>query len=180
MLLHIQKDDQMKELSPRLENYTKNGNHIFLNYAHWCGACKMFMPQWSLFERMAGNNGLSIIKIESSGLSSLPYTNNHLYNKLSNEGQMYFPMVYLYVNGKRYFYEGARTAEDLQKFYESKAVASSVKKVSKPPAAKKPVPKPVPKPAAKAATAKKPIKKKTPSTKSIQQTIDKFMKMKMV
>jgi len=182
MLLDIQKEDQMKQLSSRLDSYTQRGNHVFLNYAHWCGACQMFMPQWSLFEKLAVNNGVSIVKIESSGLSSLPYTNSSLYSKLSNSGQMYFPMVFMYVNGKRYFYEGPRTAEALQSFYQKKVAenapkkAVGAKKATATTGAKKVAKSPSSTKKASAPSAKK----KIPSARSLQQTIDKFMKMKMV
>ncbi len=169
MVLHIQKADEMKKYSSRLEKFTNKGNYIFLNYAHWCGACQIFLPEWKVFQSNASKQGINVVMIESSGYDQLPHVNSTLYNKLSNSGQMYFPMVFMYSNGKKYIYDGQRSAEGIQKFYDQTA------KKSKPMSSKQ-QPKPTSKPNPKPPAVKSGGYSKTITPRSLQKTIDMLMK----
>ena len=201
-MLHIQKAEEMNKYARMIENYTKTGNHVFLNYAHWCGACQMFLPEWKLFQNNASKQGINVIMIESSGYDDLPHANRTLYHKLSNDGQMYFPMVFVYVNGVKHLYEGERSALALQRFYTQHAAPKAASKAAlkaAPKAALKAALKAAPKAASKAApkAASKAASKAAPkapkvsskvkvgpkkggqkviTTEQLQKTIDMFMK----
>ncbi len=119
MVLHIQSDDGMTKKIDMMKNCTKEGCFIVLNYASWCGACHAFMPEWVKFEKHAPK-GVKLIKVESSAYTSLPYQQPGLYKKLTDKGNLYFPMIIMFVDGKKYMYKGERSAEALKTFVNAK------------------------------------------------------------
>ncbi len=130
MVLHIQSDDVMTKKVSWIKTCTQEGCYIVLNYATWCGACHAFMPEWLKFEK-AAPKGVKLIKVESSAYASLPYSQPSLYKKLTDKGSLYFPMVVMFVDGKKYMFKGERSAEGLKKFVDSKKKPATKKPIKK-------------------------------------------------
>ena len=131
---------------------TSRGNSVVLNHWTQCGHCIMFKPEWEKFRKdMVGEKELTLISIEMSAARPLFSNSAILQNKLSDQGQLYFPMIIVFVDGKKYMYQGERTAEALKKFYEAKRT------VAKPRAAVVAKPKAQPKAQSKAKAQRKSI-----------------------
>lgn len=130
----IQTPEVMTSSAKKIQtNINGSGCHIIFIYATWCGACHAFMPQWKEFEKTKPAH-VSITKIESNALQSL---DKSLYKSLADNDSMYFPMVIIFINGKKYHYHGVRTASDLHKFVEQKSAQKPLQKPVKATAAPK-------------------------------------------
>ena len=148
MAHHITTPDQLSQSVTMIKKCSKSGCTVILSHSRWCSHCIAFKPQWDIFEKNPGK-GVDTISIEADS-----YKNGivpDLYKLLSDNNQMYYPMIILFVDGKRYLYNGERSAVALKSFVASK------RKESKAPAAKKPV---VKAPAAKKPVVKAPAAKK--------------------
>lgn len=163
-IVSVNNPDQMQSHIKNIMVCSENKCVIVFNFAHWCGACQMFMPEWLKFEALHNKSVDHIFKIESSSYQHLPYSNVGAYKHLTANGELYFPMIILYINGKKYMYEGSRTAADLKSFIQAKKQAAKPQKnVKEQPKSKtvvvaKPVVKKVQE---KASSTKKPAPKKT-------------------
>lgn len=110
----------------KLQKMMETGNAVFLNYSNYCGHCHVFMPEWKKFEKRMKNKSIKTVKIEGSSFS--PGMDSKMFSKLSDKRELYFPMVLVFVNGKRYIYKGERTADSLDSFVTDKITKAAAKK----------------------------------------------------
>jgi thiol-disulfide isomerase/thioredoxin len=135
----IDSSDKMRvELKSMLGVCKSDGCVIVFNFAVWCGACQAFMPEWNKFQSKYSKSVDRIYKVESKSYTQeLRQSDPQAFNTLTANGELYFPMVIIFVYGKKHLYDGSRTAEDLASFIKGKKAATSTpapaKRVAKAP-----------------------------------------------
>lgn len=83
-------------------------NTILFFHANWCGHCQAFKPEWSKFEKWAGENGQKVEAVEGD-------SNPELCQKYNIEG--YPTILKVDSNGEVVDeYQGPRTSDGLKQF----------------------------------------------------------------
>lgn len=110
-----------KEISSKdfkgLEKALKAKPSILLIYAEWCGHCKMFKPTWKEFTAAHKGGKVAFYAIEDSKIKVLMQKDPELLQKLSKDGQIYYPKIVAFSKGKTVIYEGEKSIENLNDFY---------------------------------------------------------------
>lgn len=110
-----------------LKEKLKQKNSVVLVHATWCGHCQVFEPEWkklvSRFGKNSKGKGVQFFSIESEVYNKIAESDPKFSTRLTKTAsspQMYFPKIMLFTKGekaiRRKVYEGARTADDLQKY----------------------------------------------------------------
>ena len=99
-------DSNIDEINDLMTN--KNQKVVAKFYADWCGHCQAFKPEWSKFEKWAGENGQKVEAVEGD-------SNPELCQKYNIEG--YPTILKVDSNGEVVDeYQGPRTADGLKQF----------------------------------------------------------------
>lgn len=84
---------------------------VTLYYAHWCGHCQVFKPEWAKLEKNVEEHnkkvGKGIIKCVSKEDSQMTEADKA---KISG-----FPTIVITKNGKSYTYQGERKADQIMR-----------------------------------------------------------------
>jgi len=120
--MHINSSKELKASTEKLQGLMTKGCTVVLNHSEYCGHCHAFMPEWNKFERASKGTPVKVVKIEGSAYSEA--VEPSLFKKLSDNSQLYFPMVIVFIYGKRFLYQGERTASSLKQFVVSKMNAA--------------------------------------------------------
>lgn len=110
--------DESTEINPKslqkLENTLSKGTTVLLNYAKWCGHCKMFEPTWAELKEEFAKNKIKTVEIEHSALEKLQQ-HKKIFKRITNNNQVYFPMIIFYVQKGdkciKKIYEGDRSKD---------------------------------------------------------------------
>lgn len=101
---------------PNIRELLKQKPTLLLIHAKWCGACKMYLPEWKKFARkVKESDEFQLLAIEDSVFKQLPAKD---YKFLAGKEDMYYPKLAVYrttAKGtlKRTLYEGDRSPEAL-------------------------------------------------------------------
>jgi thiol-disulfide isomerase/thioredoxin len=129
------------EFPPESQNHVKSDGTKYqvllgLVYADWCGHCTQLKPVWtSLFTKLKNNNEIGMFAVEDKNITLLKEKIQSIYGvQIEAEG---YPTIYKIANGKVEYYNGGRTAEEIEKWAQdsnpvSKPVASESNPVLNP------------------------------------------------
>ena len=107
-------------------------NSILLNYAHWCGHCTVFKPEWDkiVIQMKKIKGAPHVVQIENSAHEKIHNKDKKLYSHITkNNGELYYPMIIVYkkVGDKvqKIHYEGERTADKVMDFVKGHLMKST-------------------------------------------------------
>lgn len=124
----LNKAENVTEASLKKVEHLLESNSVLLNRANYCGHCHAFTPEFNKYKNMALKQGLNIVELESSALHEISAKHSKLYKKVTAKDGLYFPMVIIYIKGKKTVYNGPRMATDLNQHVKEKLVKTVPKK----------------------------------------------------
>lgn len=105
-----------KQKLKNIESALKKDTVVLLFHAEWCGHCKMFKPEWKKFMSLQKENkGVKVFDLEENEIHSLDKRSSE---KLAGDDVVGYPTIAVFTNGKKYLYQGERSAEKLSEHIE--------------------------------------------------------------